>query len=95
MTVADPEAAEDRFGFGNADPFAPPVYSPADLLVVLGVITFTSLAIGFPGQLTLTEARSRRSGRKRKSRWNGAAADAMGCAIGCVENTQTFALLWN
>ena len=76
MTVADPEAAVDRFGFGNADPFAPPpVYSPADLLVVLGVIAFTSLAIGFPGQLTLTEARNRRSGRKRKSRWNGAAEE--------------------
>ena len=73
MTVADPEAAEDRFGFGNADPFAPPVYSPADLLVVLGVITFTSLAIGFPGQLTLTEVRS----RKRKSRWNRGGSDEL------------------
>ena len=69
--MTDPES-EGRFGFGNADPFAPPVYSPADLLVVLGVITFTSLAIGFPEELTLTEARSRRSGRKRKSRWNAA-----------------------
>lgn len=66
MRVADPEAAGDRFGFGNADSFAPSVYSPADLLVVLGVITFTSLAIGFPGQLTLTEVRSRRMSRKRK-----------------------------
>ena len=62
MTVADPEAA-DRFGFGDADPLAPPVYSGADLLVVLGVIGFTSVAIGFPGQLTLTSVR-----RKRKSR---------------------------
>ena len=67
MTVADPEAT-DRFGFGDADPLAPPVYSAADLLVVLGVIGFTSVAIGFPGQLTLTSVRRRR--RKRKSRWN-------------------------
>ena len=59
---------DDRFGFGNPDPIAPPVYSPADLLVVLGVITFTSLAIGFPGQLMLTEARRMRR-RIRKSRW--------------------------
>ena len=66
MRVADPEAA-DRFGFGDADPLAPPVYSAADLLVVLGVIGFTSLAIGFPGQLTLTSVRRR---RKRKSRLN-------------------------
>ena len=65
MTVADPEAT-DRFGFGDADPVAPPVYSAADLLVVLGVIGFTSVAIGFPGQLTLTSVRR----RKRKSRWN-------------------------
>ena len=56
---------DDRFGFGNPDPFATPVYSPADLLVVLGVISFTSLAIGIPGELTLTEARR----RIRKSRW--------------------------
>ena len=73
MRVADPEAAGDRFGFGNADSFAPSVYSPADLLVVLGVITFTSLAIGFPGQLTLTEVRS----RKRKSRWNRGGSDEL------------------
>ena len=65
MRVADPEAA-DRFGSGNADPLAPPVYSATDLLVVLGVIGFTSVAIGFPGQLTLTSVRR----RKRKSRWN-------------------------
>ena len=65
MRVADPEVA-DRFGFGDADPLAPPVYSAADLLVVLGVIGFTSVAIGFPGQLTLTSVRR----RKRKSRCN-------------------------
>ena len=65
MRVADPEVA-DRFGFGDADPLAPPVYSAADLLVVLGVIGFTSVAIGFPQQLTLTSVRR----RKRKSRWN-------------------------
>ena len=64
VAVADPEAT-DRFGFGDADPLAPPVYSAADLLVVLGVIGFTSVAIGFPGQLTLTSVRRR---RKRKSR---------------------------
>ena len=74
MRIADPEA-EDRFGFGfgNADPFAPSVYSPADLLVVMGVITFTSLALGFPGQMTLTSVRR---SRMRKSRWNSGAADA-------------------
>ena len=65
MRVADPEVS-DRFGFGDADPLAPPVYSAADLLVVLGVIGFTSVAIGFPGQLTLTSVRR----RKIKSRWN-------------------------
>ena len=59
VAVADPEAT-DRFGFGDADPLAPPVYSAADLLVVLGVIGFTSVAIGFPGQLTLTSVRRRR-----------------------------------
>ena len=68
MTVADLEA-QDLFGFGNADPLAPPVYSAADLLVVLGVIGFTSVAIGFPGQLTLTSVKRRRR-RKRKSRWS-------------------------
>ena len=68
MKVRNPET-EERFG--ETDPFAPAVYSPSDLLVVMGVIAFTSLAIGFPGQLILTEARSvERSRRKRKSRWH-------------------------
>jgi hypothetical protein len=61
-------AADDRrslktFFFGR-----PPVYSTGSLLVIIGVIAITGIAIGLPENIRINSIKRRR--RRKRSRWN-------------------------